>query len=288
VKNKSLVIWGDGAVGTGLAVTLSSFYETTLIGPPGSGRGIISAEVCGALTGIGSFRKAESDDGHIADHCLVAVKAYHLQSVSGPAMKSTVDRCICLCNGMGLEEQWGAGEWAERVEPAILTLGFLLSRANLVEVSPGSIIVQEGGTGEKVFGIGRLPLQSTPDIQIVRWAKWLVNSIINPLGAITGLCNRDLADAGLRPTIGRLARELAQILPYEYRADARSLSDLMLSELLEESANRSSMLQDISNGRETEIDYLTGLAGMRIPGACPSAETLTELVRAISSLSCDC
>lgn len=281
-SNSSLVIWGDGAVGTGLAVVLSPRFEVTLVGPPGSGRGRRELESTGAFPGTASVNKVESGDGVHASHCLVAVKAYHISSVAGPAMDSADGKCVCLSNGMGLEEEWGEA-WKERVEPAILTAGFGLTGENRVETFPGRLTLSPGGASESVFAGSGIPVVPTDSMEVMRWGKWLVNSVINPIGAITGLRNSELLDAGLGDTIEVLFRELIEVVPPEHRPAAGREALKMMKELLSSSFNRCSMLQDLEAERRTEIDFLTGLCRDLPQADCPAALCLTGLVRAMSA-----
>ena len=275
----SVVIWGDGAVGTGIAVALSSERRVVLVGPPGSGRGPARIESLGAYPGTAQILRTEPDDRPRGDACIVAVKSYDLREVSLGAEASSDAHCICLSNGMGLEAEWGSG-WAGRVEPALLTAGFRLVSPFTVATTRGTIIVRSDGSAEALFSGTPIPVEPTAELEAARWGKWLANSVINPLGALTGLPNDRLLDAGLGPLIDHLATELAAVVPSEMREAAAACSDRMLAFLLESSPNMCSMLQDLEAGRKSEIGNLTGLCEVLEPGSCPTAELLTALVRA--------
>ncbi|MFO8182793.1 MAG: ketopantoate reductase C-terminal domain-containing protein [Candidatus Aegiribacteria sp.] len=281
-SNSSLAVWGDGAVGTGLAVALSPLYEVTLVGPPGSGRGRRELESTGAFPGTASVNKVESGDSFHARHCLVAVKAYHIPAVAGPAMRSSDGKCVCLSNGMGLEKEWGE-TWNERVEPAILTAGFGLTGGNRVETFPGRLTLSPGGEAESVFAGSVIPVVPTDSMEVMRWGKWLVNSVINPLGAITGLRNSELLHVGLGDAVEVLFSELIEVVPSEHRPAAGREALKMMRDLLSSSFNRCSMLQDLEAGRRTEIDFLTGLCRNLPRDECPAALCLTGLVGAMSA-----
>lgn len=215
----------------------------------------------------------------MGEACLVAVKSYHLREVSPLAEASCRGRCICVSNGMGLEEEWGPG-WEDRVEPALLTAGFLLSSPDRILTAPGAVIVRAAGAAETLFSGSPIPIEISTDLETARWAKWLANSVINPLGALTGLPSDRLRPAGLGPLIRELAEELAAVIPPVHRTHAVPAAARMLEFLLEHSPNRCSMLQDLDAGRRTEIAHLTGLCLSRNPGGCPGAERLSALVRA--------
>jgi 2-dehydropantoate 2-reductase len=235
----------------------------------------------GSFQGTAEVDKVESGDVIRADLCVIAVKAYHLSSVSGPASLSTPGRCVCLTNGMGLQRAWG-GTWTERVEPAVLTAGFALVSGNCVQTSDGELVVSRGGDAEKLFRASSIPVRTTDDIEALRWGKWIVNSVINPLGAITGLPNNRLLEAGLEDTLEILFEELLSAVPDGFRSIAGTEALAILTRLLRDSSNRCSMLQDIEAGRPTEIDYLTGLCATITAAGCPACECLAGLVRAVS------
>ncbi len=276
-KNRSVIIWGDGAVGKGLAVALSRHLKVLIAGPQGSGRGSIKLASSGAFSGKCVIEKVESCDRIHCDYCIVALKAYDLAYAAKPALDSSDDRCICLTNGMGLEEEWGES-WGDRVEPAVLTAGFHLLDRFSVETTEGDLIVSSGGRAEQLFRESSMHVVPTFDMEIIRWSKWLTNSVINPLGALSGLRNNQLLKAGLGIVIDTLFTELSRMIPEVLRDAAASKAREILDFLLESQPNRCSMLQDILSGRRTEIDFLTGLYEKKLREKFPTAAMVTDLV----------
>jgi len=205
------------------------------------------------------------------------VKSYDLGAVAPFAEKSATGKCVCVTNGMGLEAEWGPG-WKQRVEPALLTAGFNLIRRGLVETSPGGLMARRGGAAEGLFRGGPVPVETTDELESARWAKWMVNSALNPLGALAGLPNYHLSGAGLEDAIRLLMSELARLVPESLRGTVVSSAGRMIEFLLRESGNRCSMLQDLEAGRRTEIANLTGLCATIAPGTCPMAELVSALV----------
>jgi len=278
-----IVIWGDGAVGSGLSVTLSlNGHEIELIGPPGSGRGEREISSTGAIRGKATVIHHESTDPVRGDVCIVAVKAYTLAEISSSALTSA-DKILCVCNGMGLDEAWGS-RTSDVVEYVVLTMGFRLGSSTSVVVSPGMIFTSDQGDAADLFDSARLSIVRVKSIEAVRWAKWLVNSVLNPLGAITGLRNNQLSGPDLDQVISVLFAELEVVIPDEYRQYSVPLAIEMLEHLTRESGNRCSMLQDLQGSRRTEIDFLTGLAEKKLPGRCPTAFAVSALVRALSTV----
>ncbi len=258
-SRERVLVWGDGAVGKGLSVALASTArEVVLVGPPGSGRGTAVLASEGPLSGRAAVRRAESGDALGADVSLLAVKAYDLAEVAPRVRGSGALPAVCVANGMGLESVWGPG-WADEVEPAVLSMGFRELGPGRVATSPGEVVCPEGGAGARLFVETDLPLREVGDIEVSRWAKWLVNSVINPLGALTGLPNDRLLRAGLGGAVRMLLEELVPVVPEGLRPEAVPEARGMLERLLDRSDNRCSMLQDLERGRRTEIGFLTGL-----------------------------
>jgi ketopantoate reductase len=152
---------------------------------------------------------------------------------------------------------------------------------SIVRTSPGVIYVGNESKARRLFQNSRIPAVPVSDITSVVNAKWLVNSIINPLGALTGLPNDRLLPAGLQPLVDTLFDELSRLVPKESHEQARQ----MLAGLLESSGNLCSMLQDLRAGNPTELRWLTGLAEEKLPGGCPTARVLCALVRAKAEAS---
>lgn len=109
------------------------------------------------------------------------------------------------------------------------------------------------------------------DILPVLWRKLAINCLINPLTVIHQCRNGELAQ--LQPLLGALANELQQLLIAAGQADAaRDLLATSLQVIHNTAANRSSMLQDVLQGRRTEISHITGFAlaqSQQLGLACP-------------------
>lgn len=97
------------------------------------------------------------------------------------------------------------------------------------------------------------------DIESAVWNKLLVNSVINPLTAILHVRNGDLIRSEESLTLMRElldeGRQTASKLGIQTDDD---LWDRLIEVCKATSANHSSMLQDITNGRPTEIDWING------------------------------
>jgi ketopantoate reductase len=274
-----VAVWGDGAVGTALSVILAGAgRDVVLVGPPGSGSGDIDVAAAGALEGSARIAHLESDRRVDADVSVVAVKAFDLAAVSGAASRSR--EVVCATNGLGLEREW-TEDWT-RVERMVLTSGYRLTGPRRVETFPGSTHVEEGGTADSLFGASAPGIERHPDIEPVVWAKWLVNSVLNPFGALTGAENDRLPGLGLEHSMNLVFEELSALVPGEFGPRVVAAAREMLRSLTSGSGNRCSMLQDLDRGSRTEIDFMTGYAEKVKPGGCPLARLLTDLVKCLA------
>ena len=93
------------------------------------------------------------------------------------------------------------------------------------------------------------------------WSKVLLNIAINPIASITGRVNGDLLEPEMFETCVEVMLEGARVARLEgvtLDDDEELIANLRL--VLEQTKdNRCSMLQDIRNGRSTEIDFLNGM-----------------------------
>jgi 2-dehydropantoate 2-reductase len=92
------------------------------------------------------------------------------------------------------------------------------------------------------------------------WQKLIVNVGINALTALTNLPNGDLfADAELAGLVRRLVSEAATVMRAEgVPAPPRDPVDFVRAVAEATKADRSSMLEDVSTGRRTEVDAING------------------------------
>ena len=98
------------------------------------------------------------------------------------------------------------------------------------------------------------------DIDSALWLKLAVNCVINPLTAVHGCRNGDLArDSALGTQVGMLCDEVSHISRAAGFADiAANLEATVAAVIASTADNLSSMLQDVTRGSQTEIDYITG------------------------------
>lgn len=104
-----------------------------------------------------------------------------------------------------------------------------------------------------------IPHQWTADIATRQWHKLALNCAINPLTVLYDCRNGDLADHACE--VAGLCAELAELLAHcGQPGAAEDLHAEVLRVIQATAANYSSMHQDVSQRRRTEISYLLGYA----------------------------
>ncbi len=171
---------------------------------------------------------------------------------------------LTLQNGLGNCDALSDVYGSERSAAGVTTLGAYVE-------SPGAI--RFGGEGGvwlerhpriqpafELFNQAGFEVGITDDLPSLQWGKLVVNSGMNTLTALLRVNNGRLAD---RPSLRALyldviaetaavAKAAGILLPY---ADPAKQA---LEVAARTAANRSSMLQDVENGREPEIEAITG------------------------------
>ncbi len=223
---------------------------------------------------------------------MVLVKAYDTEDAVARAFPAIGEDAsvLTLQNGLGNYERICEIVSEVRVLVGTTTTGAtLLGDGHVREAGRG--ITQIGapvGNPRRVRGaVGILSgagidVEGTPAIEDSVWAKAIVNAAINPLTALTGLRNGQLLEIpALRALLGEVTEEAAMVARRCGIFVREDISDLVEGICRQTAENRSSMLQDVSAGRRTEIDYINGEIARRASekGAeAPLCEALTALV----------
>jgi 2-dehydropantoate 2-reductase len=200
-----------------------------------------------------------------ADLALVLVKSYQTARAAAQAATVLGEKGVALTlqNGIGNQETLAAAVGAGRA-----FVGTTSEGANIVR--PG--VVRHAGYGETYLGGAAMQrvaglfqaagfrTELVDNVDGLLWGKLAVNAGINPLTALLRVPNGYLAEnPAAQALMVAAAQETAAVaqaqgisLPY---ADAGQQA---LNVAQATAANQSSMLQDVQNGRQTEIEAITG------------------------------
>jgi len=297
-----VTIIGCGALGSLLAFKLvRAGVDVLVCQRPGAQFDAIQANGITFLDREGNTVKAKCTvvpalDGlePAADLVLVLVKAYQTEeaalSLKGHLPHNGI--VLTLQNGLGNAETLARELGEDHVAAGTCTYG-------AHRVGPG--IIAWGGDGMIRFGpwkrgrdVSRvmeileragMEVRLEPDPRRALWEKVILNASVNTVSALTRLKNGQMLEM---PDAVELMRELAEEgiraakLAGE-EIDNESLWALVRSVLDKTADNRTSMLQDVENGRETEVD---AIVGMLVEQARLRGETLARLETVYALVKC--
>lgn len=236
-----------------------------------------------------------------ADYVLLAVKQQHLVSSLieyAVSLAGSDGRLLCFQNGIGHVEALSAYIAVNRIDIAVTTEGaHRLSAFHVAHTgrgitrigcADGDSLEAAGENAQKMIrsAMNLAGFETVLSKQVVEimWNKLLLNAVINPLTALLRLRNGELPASAH-------GRDLMRLLLQEGAAAAaasgiQTRDDLwgQLIEVCERTAdNESSMLQDITRGRTTEIEWINGAlvrAAQKRGVPVPGHEMILKLVKA--------
>ncbi|MGQ9840195.1 MAG: ketopantoate reductase family protein [Anaerolineae bacterium] len=298
-----IVILGSGALGCVYAARLAGRAETWMLGTWAEGIAAVRR------TGI----QITDPDGHtwrahvrattdpaevpVADYVLVLVKSYQTGRAAAWAAQvlGPTGLAVTLQNGLDNGPKLVAVLGPERVAVGVTYNGATLLGPAQVRHAARELtrIGVTPGTEARVSALvallnqAGLEAQVTSEVESLLWGKAVANAAINPLTALWRVPNGQVcATAERRALLADLASEAAAVatargvtLPFP---DPVAYAESVCQRT---AANRSSMLQDIERGRQTEIDSITGVIvaeGRRLGVPTPVSQVVWRLVRGIS------
>lgn len=268
----NLLVVGDGAIGLLFSHFLSAQHDITLLTrkPTLTTRFYQASNDKSHPIKARLINYAELNQSPPFDLVLITVKAFQVQAAFKQIKPYLTKNCqlVISHNGMGNVDELNAQLLDTQ------GLSFLTTRLAGFKATPYS--VNHTGNGESVLGacnaaateklnelehiFSSLPHFSvSDDIHSLRWQKLLVNIAINPLTAIHNVKNGQLRAPQFSTRIINLLSEACLV------ANKQGV-DVKLCEALDQAywvmtataENFSSMQQDISHNRQSEIDAICG------------------------------
>lgn len=297
-----VIIVGAGALGSYIGALLSTVTRVSLIGREPHLRAIkekglrISGITEGTYHPVAAIEPSDipQEKGKVF---IFTVKGYNTEFAAETIRQFAEDGDVF----MTLQNGVGNDEIISRVLGERMILAGVTSNGITFD-APGHII--HAGKGETVIGAvdredDEIALNVTElfnaagiETRVTRnicgevWAKLIVNAAINPLTAITGLKNgRILEIPELMETVKGVVEEVERTArANDIRLPGCDMLEKTMGVLENTADNKSSMLQDIEQGRRTEIDSING-AVVRYAEAVgmdvPLNRSVTALVKAI-------
>ncbi len=141
----------------------------------------------------------------------------------------------------------------------------------------------------RIFNQAGIPTRTSTEVMKYVWGKIIYNSALNPLGAILEVPYGELAaNENTRALMDGIIQEIFAVLSAHGQetpwSDYQAYQEAFYKQMIPTTAqHHSSMLQDITRGRKTEIDALNGAVvklGKRYGVSTPINEVIMSLVRA--------
>lgn len=291
-----IVVFGAGAIGTYYAARMAPGHEVTLIAR--------RAEHAEAIRRHGVRITGGEQDTVPVDVApsvealpprtlvLLTTKVYDNDAAARSLAPALAPDTILLCLQNGLDGERIVRDAVNgrcQVLRGITDVGVTLGAPGEVSVrGKGPTLIADGpdsaAIADLLAGAG-LDGRVSQDLRRDVWRKLIVNCVINPLTAMTGMEVGWIADPRLEPIKQRIVAECLAVA----RADGVTFADDMV-EMLDArygpSRNLSSMHQDLSRGRRTEIDHLNGAVvdlGRRHGLACPVNAALAAIIKALEA-----
>ena len=266
-----ICIFGAGALGSAVGGILASKHDVSLVcrrshSSAMKKNGLRITGLANKLVRVPSFERIE--DAPPADLLMITVKAFDTATAI-ESCRTVVDgsvRVLTLQNGLGNLEL--LREWkGSKSFGGTTTIGARYVGPGVVELSGfGRTVI--GGDRDltwarriaEAFSESGIEASVKKDIAREIWSKVVVSACINPLTAILKVPNGTLL---VSPTISRLVSEVVKECVRVSTAEGHRLSERASIAHVRwvaknTSGNRSSMLQDVENGKRTEISMING------------------------------
>lgn len=284
-----VVVFGAGSLGSLLGGLLARTHDVTLVGrdPHVTAVRESGLTISGAVATT-VFPDARTDPPASADLAIVSVKAFDTPAAAEALADTALDVALSVQNGLGNEERLAASLDCP-VLAGTCTYGARLAAAGHVECTGvGEVVLGARGGGHSTVadrvgaGFEAAGVETTVATDMPRrlWEKLAVNAGINATTALAGVPNGALVDGHASTTARAAAREVAQVArDSDVDLSAMEATTAVTDVARSTAANTSSMLQDVRDGKRTEIDAINGYVVDEAVDPVPVNETLTDLVR---------
>ena len=201
-----------------------------------------------------------------------AMDTKNLASIAGLLCQGPV---LSLQNGLGNLEIISETLGPQRAFAATTTHGVTkIAPGKLNWAGRGQIEIESTSPFLTVFEKAGLNPSVCEDVSLLLWNKLLINVGINPLAALCGIKNGELLKENLFGEACEVMLEAARVARIEgvnIEPD-EDLVETLRQVIISTSENECSMLQDVRNGRKTEIEMISGEVvrrGERAGFPCP-------------------
>lgn len=263
--NKIFVL-GAGAIGSVYGALLSKKNDVTLIGNKAhvdilNSRGL---SVSGSVNEVFNV-KAKNEIIEIPENTLIILttKAYDsaaaIKGIKKLVKKDTV--ILILQNGLGNKEVVKSVLGNEiKILRGVTTMAAEFFKPGEIRFWSGETIIEGNPTAEaivEIFNECGLKTSLSNNIEKEVWNKLVVNCVINPLTALLHVRNYKIMADSLKTVRNKIIKECIEVGKAEGITFTSDLEEKIVKEI-SNYTNYSSMYQDITKGKKTEIDFLNG------------------------------
>ncbi|AIF70283.1 hypothetical protein PAP_09540 [Palaeococcus pacificus DY20341] len=295
-----IYILGAGSIGSLFGALLARVEEdVTLIGREEHVNAINEEGL--KVTGVEEFTVYPNAITHAPnenpDLLILATKSYStkaaLECVKGIIGDKTW--VLSIQNGLGNEDL--ALKYTKNVLGGITTNGAMLEKWGVIRWTGKGItrigVYPKGNSrfAEEIamlFNAAGIKTKVSDNIIGWKWLKAIVNSAINPLGALLEVKNGYLLENDyLQDILVSIAREGCMVAQQWGISFEEHPIEVIIDTLKRTSDNYNSMLQDLKRGKKTEIDYINGKIveyAEAIGLKAPMNELLVALIKAKEAL----
>ncbi len=265
-----VIVFGAGALGSLVGGLLSQKNDVTLVGREQHLKAVREAGL--RITGVTEVvvhphTKEELDGSEDPELIIVTTKSYNTEEAMR-ALDAFYDKSVFLTlqNGLGNEEIISG--FASKVIGGVTSHGVTLEgpgriyHAGVGDTILGNYTGAEDRVSDivKMFNESGIETQASDDIRKEIWKKVIVNAGINPITAIARCKNGVLLeDEKLEQDLEEVCREGVLVAnAHGIEIDIEDAISMTKEVARLTAGNKSSMLQDIENGKRTEIDSICG------------------------------
>lgn len=256
--------------------------------------GIVFVDKEGKTGSVKCMVSDKLEDLAPSDIALVMVKAYQTENVAKELEGRMNPGCtvLTLQNGLGNAEALARVLGDESVAAGTCTYGAHRLQPGMISWGGDGIVrygpwkeERELGPVEEILDRSGLEGKLEKDPRKALWEKAVLNASVNTVSALTRLENGKMLEypETLRLIEALVSEGAAAARMAGLEVETGKMWDLVRSVLEKTASNRTSMLQDIENGRRTEVDAIVGplIKAARVKGeSLPRLETVLALVRA--------
>jgi 2-dehydropantoate 2-reductase len=286
-----IVVLGAGAIGSVYGARLSAANDVTLVAREAHAARVNAdgLRITGIDESVYRLRAVTALQEMPAD-TLVLLTTKVSDSDAAVRSIATLVRpdttILCIQNGLYSEDVVKAivGDRC-LVLRAITNLGAIFKTPGVIELKAlSSTLIEASPASDRIAGVfiaSGIDTIVSGRIKEEMWRKLIVNCVINPINAMTRTEVGAIADERLDPLKRLIVDECVGVARRDGVEFDGDLVDA-INQRYGSSRNRSSMQQDLLQGRRTEIDFLNGAVvrlGATFGIACPVNQALTMIIR---------